>query len=249
MNKINGEELSPEDLRAHQVAIEGNRADAYLLGELDDDEREAFEEHFFNCAGCAASIQSGLEALDDLREHVPEPVPVPAPAGNVLRFEPTPKAGIRHSGTSLKWAAASIAASVVVVFAGYQSLVTVPRLIAQREAAKKQTAAVTGLFSGIFLTGEMRGNGETPHVPAGKPFSIILEIGNDSSYVSFHVEIRDAEKKLYDQRSVPAAETVDMLTWVLPPLPAGTYTAVIEGVRKDGNRTRIATDRFDVRPH
>ncbi len=42
----------------HETAIRLNATERYFLGELPSDERDAFEEHYFDCAECAADVQA-----------------------------------------------------------------------------------------------------------------------------------------------------------------------------------------------
>ncbi len=40
----------------------------YLLDEMNDAEREAFEEHYFDCAVCAANVLDGASLIVVLRK-------------------------------------------------------------------------------------------------------------------------------------------------------------------------------------
>jgi hypothetical protein len=41
----------------HDTATKGLFAERFFLGELNDDEREAYEDHFFACQACAEEIR------------------------------------------------------------------------------------------------------------------------------------------------------------------------------------------------
>jgi anti-sigma factor RsiW len=43
----------------HKTALQLRAAERYLLGEFTPDEREAFEEHFFECVECADDVRAG----------------------------------------------------------------------------------------------------------------------------------------------------------------------------------------------
>lgn len=45
----------------HESAIRTRATEKYLLGELSEEEREQFEEHFFACPACADDIRTGME--------------------------------------------------------------------------------------------------------------------------------------------------------------------------------------------
>jgi hypothetical protein len=243
MNEINGQELSPEDVKIHQVALQNGAAEAYLLGELGDDARDAYEAHFFNCADCAAIIQTGMRIIEVGLADEGEATP----PNNVVVFDDARKRRELLTTSSLLWALPSVAASLLAVFLAYQTFVTIPHLVAQSHTASTHAAAVTGLYPEISLQGQMRGNGDTTVVDAERPVNVPIE--NDPAYVRYDGTIRNAASAVVGRSSCPAIENVEMLTWVLPQLPAGTYTMVIEGVRKEGNRRPIANARFDVSSH
>src|ERR1700752_4714986 len=51
----------------HNEAICEQAVERYLLGELPEDARARFEEHFFDCALCAADLKDGTLFVDALR--------------------------------------------------------------------------------------------------------------------------------------------------------------------------------------
>ncbi len=53
----------------HNEAAANSVADRYLLGELSPEEREQFEQHYFDCPECAADVQSGAVFIDNAREN------------------------------------------------------------------------------------------------------------------------------------------------------------------------------------
>jgi hypothetical protein len=51
----------------HSEANDTMASARYLLGELNEEERNAFEEHFFGCGECAADVRSGSSMVDSIR--------------------------------------------------------------------------------------------------------------------------------------------------------------------------------------
>ena len=51
----------------HDEVIDSGASEGYLLGELNDAERDAFEEHYFSCGVCAADVQAGEELVAGIR--------------------------------------------------------------------------------------------------------------------------------------------------------------------------------------
>src|SRR5436305_15330434 len=43
----------------HSEATDTMAAERYLLGEMTPEDRDAFEEHFFDCSDCAADVRDG----------------------------------------------------------------------------------------------------------------------------------------------------------------------------------------------
>lgn len=54
----------------HELAAKDLLAERYILGEMNANERADFEEHFFDCAECAASVRDGAAFLDSGRSLV-----------------------------------------------------------------------------------------------------------------------------------------------------------------------------------
>jgi hypothetical protein len=101
----------------------------YLMNELSEADRDAFEAHFYDCAVCATQVRAGFalrHAIDDME--YPKPVPLPSPA-------PQPQAQvhqIRSRFNPNQWM--PIAASFLVAVFGMYLLAVQPmqRLIAQQ---------------------------------------------------------------------------------------------------------------------
>jgi len=52
----------------HDVVVNNYTAERYLLGELTETEREAYEEHYFDCAECSEEVLYGSEFMQIARE-------------------------------------------------------------------------------------------------------------------------------------------------------------------------------------
>ena len=59
----------------HQDAMQAKVIERYLLGELEEAERAAFEEHYFSCAACAEELIAATKFLDNARQPLMEMVP------------------------------------------------------------------------------------------------------------------------------------------------------------------------------
>lgn len=78
----------------HQQAIKNMMAERYLLGELSENERDAYEAHLFDCQICFAQVKAGTEFVSYLKKTgVEDPVIVPQPRwrqplGHWFQFKP-----------------------------------------------------------------------------------------------------------------------------------------------------------------
>lgn len=193
----------------HEQAIRTLAAERYMLGQMTDDERETFEEHYFNCRFCVEDVK-GIDLMSRAALQPPKPQPV-------SKWRPM---------TVAPWA---VAASL----AGALALQPIMR-----------TAPVIPLAAGLYATGtplttESRAAAVVPELPAGREILQYLEIAHDPQYTQYRWNLRSDEGKSLQAGTVTLKEIEDPYPLRLGPLPAGRYELVIEGVRKDGNRSAI----------
>jgi anti-sigma factor RsiW len=107
----------------HAEALQTLASERYLLGEMKEPEREAFEDHYFSCAACAEDVRLGAVLRDGTAAGY-------AAAADVRAFPRDGRAVRPASGSAwlrspaLPWAlAASLAVAV-----GYQLFMAVPGL-------------------------------------------------------------------------------------------------------------------------
>ncbi len=106
----------------HNRAVESQAVERYLLGEMNPEERDVFEEHFFTCEECAAEVRAGARFRANSRQILPE--------FSTSRAE-TRQKRFRDwwRPPALAWAAAALAAVVV-----YQAAIQMPSLRRQLRA-------------------------------------------------------------------------------------------------------------------
>ena len=67
----------------HEGVVRQKLTERYLLGELDDQTRQEFEEHYFDCPDCAVDVRAGalfVEQTKVVLAEPPQPVPASPPA-------------------------------------------------------------------------------------------------------------------------------------------------------------------------
>jgi len=189
----------------HDDAMEMMAAERYILGELEPAERDAFEEHFFDCTVCADDIRDSTKFAAGVRTSDAK-VKVPA------------------AGRFNWWAAA---ASLFAALLGYQSLVVVPRMAETRDA-REQSARV--LMSPQQLNAESRGSSVTP-VLVRPDEPALLEIPFTAATPGPHRgEIRDAHGAQVG-KAFDVPETGELVPLFVPAgtLHSGNYSLVIRG--------------------
>ena len=75
----------------HQQALDTMAAERYLLDEMTEIEKHAFEEHFFDCADCAHEVRLGEQIRVEVRSS----------GMRDSRFG-TRGPGTRHTGTGIR---------------------------------------------------------------------------------------------------------------------------------------------------
>jgi hypothetical protein len=94
----------------HKTAVATMAAERYLLDEMNGDERDAFEEHVFDCAQCADDVRAGGIMRDGVRAGLITPREA-ASAARKLAWRPA---------IAIPWAAAA----ALAIVAGYESVHT-----------------------------------------------------------------------------------------------------------------------------
>jgi anti-sigma factor RsiW len=136
----------------HSQALSTLATERYLLGEMTEQERDAFEEHYFDCGECAEDVRAGALMTDGARAGLIGPAKVVQ-----LGPRPIPRRVVRLGG-ALPWAVAATLAVVV----GYQSLARGPAVsvgtgavalqpVTLRPASRGDEAVVT-LVQGAGVT-------------------------------------------------------------------------------------------------
>jgi hypothetical protein len=188
----------------HEEARKSNAAEAYILDDLNSTERDAFEEHFFDCTECTADVRDAAKVAGGVRTATRV-----VPLRNRFNW----------------WAAASV---VFAALLGYQSLVVVPRMATNREA-RVQNARVL-MSEPQLLSAESRGPSVAiVFVRADEP--VLLEVPFAATTQGPHRgEILDVRsRKIGDSFDVP--DTGDLVPLFVPAgtLHPGNYTLVIRG--------------------
>ena len=214
----------------HDDAIGVQATERYLLDELPDQERDAFEEHYFGCAACADDVRNGSAFVGALKS-----------GGRREKESPFLSRQRARARRNLMVPLAA-AASVAVALLGWMQVGVVAPLRSELAEARQPSVPAE------YPLRAVRGAG--PQIENARfPFELKVEIppGSVAPTGSYTCTILDARGKAHGSPvTVPAEQVSDgMLTIVVPggALPPGDYT-----LRVDGINPPVAPYPFAVRP-
>lgn len=228
----------------HNEAVEQMAVERYLLGELDSNAREDFEEHMFSCQECALDARVATVFIDEAKAELGKIAPAQPKAKNANKKEN----GRNYWSFWLRpaFTAPVFAALVMVIF--YQNLVTLPALRkAVNQPAVIPVAPLSGGTRGETHTTITADRAHGVAVPVDIPLDPAL-----GTFVSYSFQIYNPQGKLAWSSSMPApAANPDgdlQLSIVLPGriLNNGNYSVSVSGMGSHGESTPIEHYIFNI---
>jgi hypothetical protein len=186
----------------HNEAIREQAVERYLLGELAEDARAHFEEHFFDCAICASDLKIGAVFVDALRTDR-QPAASPKPDIHLVP---------RRTAPWLRpWLVPALAASLLVV--AYQNTLVLP--VMRRAAAVAQTPAV---MNNIILANIDARGSDIPKLaaPALGSFLISVDIPSKGDYASYICLLYNSSGKQLWQVPITAQQAENTVSVRVP---------------------------------
>ncbi len=224
----------------HKEAVQLQAAAKYVLGELPPDLRDAYEEHFFDCAECALDMQATAAFAENAR--------------NVLGQEARDvnlRAAASAGGRWLAWLKPMVAVpalAVLLLALGYQSFVSVPHW---KTLATQATASrVLPMYS--LISANTRGSDSlTFRVPPGERFGLYVEVPADVTYRTYFLRLVDPAGHAAVLRSLSYEEAQKtQVVEVNPGNRSGAYQLVVAGLTSPESdpvkATNLATMKFSV---
>lgn len=221
----------------HSEAIQNMAAERYLLDELTPDEREAFEQHVFDCPECALDLRAGSAFITEAKAQLPEIVSQSSAAPT----KPNPLAP-RKPRWSL-WLQPAFAVpvfAVLLALIAYQNISVIPGL--RHAAIEPRIVHSTAIHIGT------RGSAHTA-ITADRTegLALSIELPQISGYSSYVFELYDSNGKQVWTHTVvasaPDAGDDGIVSLVIPGsgLEEKSYTVVVSGVTP--TNTRVEVDR------
>lgn len=219
----------------HLEAKRLHAAEKYVLGELSADQRDAYEEHYFDCAECAEDVKATLTFVTTGRE--------------VFREEPAPVAP-KELAPRFRWTSwfrpmiAIPAMAVLLLAIGYYSRTSKPQIGVI--TAPGQTILSSPSFG---LRGGDRLENEKAVVQVHGNDSVQLhfdfvpsQVQNFSSYTG---ELRDSASRVLLQFDIPLDRVNKEVNLIVPSglLRPGDYTLTVFG-RDSSSAAKISVAKF-----
>jgi hypothetical protein len=241
-------ECIEDQVMDHTEALEQMATERYLLDELTPEQREAFEEHLFDCQECVLDLRAGTAFVQEAKAQLP------ALTAELPRRQPVPTP--RKSWLSWLTPAFSRPAFAAPVFAvmllviGYQNLVTVPalRIAANEPHVTPWTSLHTATRGAASIA-----------VQADSKFgaNLLVDLPTDPAYSSYSFELAGPDGKTAWTLNIPApqenadnlSDGTESLTIPGAGLHAGAYTLTVFGVTSSGARTEIQRHVLDLHLH
>ena len=209
----------------HSEALRLQAAEKYILGELPADLRDQYEEHFFDCAQCAADIRVATHFVSTARSALRSmPKETEAPRESFLDvfarfFRPV-------------WTVPALA--LLLIALSYQTFVAIPNL--------KQTPSSPAVGSANFVSligVNSRGDSAKSFpVAAGKPLIIDVDIPATAEFTAgYECLLRDPSGRVILDSAVSLSEARDTVHLIAPAaqLQPGAYTLSVLGRPSSSN--------------
>ncbi len=232
----------------HSEATERMATERYLLDELSPEQRDAFEEHMFECQECAMDVRAGSMFLSEAKIQLPEiaSAAVP-PAARVVPAASNRKkpwwSFLTSPAFGPAFAAPAFAALLGVI--AYQNFATIPAL--RTASAEPRMVPWTMLHLGT------RGV-EPTRVEADrhKGAVVLIDLPMQPVYASYAFDLLDPQgKRVWGQtvqRSGQSGDEGPTVSLLIPGagLQQGTYTLNISGISPQGAQSSIGRRSLDV---
>ena len=173
----------------HQDAVDTLASERYLLDEMSEEDRQAFEEHYFQCEICADDLRVAAAMLQGAKEGF---------AGSATRTNVAPMAAGQRRAPAAPWYRSAVlpwaAAAMLALVAGYQSL------------GMKQNAPPLALAP-YTLRPQSRGAEAVVRLDSrGGPTTLAIEVNDapQSGEVTFELSSTDGRRIVSGRAPAPA---------------------------------------------
>ncbi len=213
----------------HDEAMRLHAAERYVARELSPEDKDAFEEHFFDCPKCAEEVRLEMTFAANLRAALSEPAPAPSLPSLWRKwrewFQTHPALAFSFAG-NLAWAAAF-------------AFILLP---GARDGARPQ------FIPAYFAPGPAHGADDVHEVPPGNTFYQVRFLPSPNS-PSYSYEVLSADGQRESSGSLPAPAGQEEYLYLQIPvksLPGGIHILEVRAGHAGGetvSRSKFQTSR------
>lgn len=222
----------------HDVVVREKMTEKYLLGELDPEVRDEYEEHFFDCPECAQDIHAGSEFVSHSKVILaerPEPVLVPSPLA--------PPPGTRGWFSWFRPTLAVPVFALLLAVIGYQNLVSFPQTMRAVNRPQILHAATLNLST-------YGANSAPLVIHTGQGFLLNVIIPPGHQYAAYKLDLHNPAGGV-ESVPVPASAALSADdTWPVrfPEInrPSGTYKLTVHAVTSSGQNLEVGSSTFQL---
>ena len=229
----------------HERTVQNLAVECYLLGEMTPGEREAFEEHYFECGICAEDVRTASQFLEDMKgvlEDGRQPLAVPTPSREVREQ--------RSPGWNWPaWLQPQFATALVAVFGIVAAVETFSIIPGLRQQVSEMSAPRPVRSTVLKLP--TRGTPTVLNVKLGESALLTLD-GLDlppaaASRLHFVVKSNDGRDVLSFPGEYPRADEPVVISFPKLDLPAGSYVLLVEIVSTAGSARELERYPFELK--
>jgi hypothetical protein len=219
----------------HDEVVRQKLTERYLLHELEDQARDEYEEHFFQCSECALDLRTASEFVETSKIILALPSEGRVPARSMPR---------KHNKFSwLGWLQPQFAApalTLLLVAVGYQNLVTLPSL--QSKLRQPQS------LSWAALSTETYGTPKPIPIHPGQGFLLFIRIPPDGKYDSYTADLYNPAGRIQYSLKTPAGSVEDQWPVFIPEAnhEAGSYRISLRGITASGEIKDLGSAPFTL---
>ncbi len=215
----------------HETAVQMQAAERYVLDEFPPEEREAFEEHFFECPECADEVRSAslfaANATQALKEERAKEL----------------ERSVGRPSRRFWWTLATSTALNLALIAG----IGVERL--QTSSGPSAAGIQPQFYPAVVVAPASRGSQAAIALPVGAKFlGVRFDVLPGQTFDGFEYQILGAKSAVRSAKSLPApaGESSELqLAVPIASLEPGEYVLILHG-KNSGNATEIGRRAFSI---
>ena len=219
----------------HDVVVRQKMTERYLLGELDPEARDEFEEHFFDCPDCALDVRAGALFVEQSKLVLAEKSELVSTGVRVTAPVPAKPRWWSH------WVFSASFIVLLLAVIGYQNLVIYPRMQEALTSPRvlpfaSVTVGTWGSDGLVILTRPREG------------FLLFLRIPPEGGYSRYVADFYNPGGKLEWSLTIPASSAQDQWPVEVPGAnrESGRYALVVRGVTTAGENKEVGRASFEL---